>query len=46
MAGLYLHIAMGFSGEQVQLAHVRLGTRKQQWPEFELPCTPRRGDGC
>jgi hypothetical protein len=42
LAGLYLHLEKGFSGKQVQRAHMRLSRKKQQWPLFELPAG--RGD--
>ena len=37
LVGLYLHFERGFSGRQVQLAHVALGRRKRAWPGFPLP---------
>jgi len=37
LVGLYLHIEKHFSGRQVQRAHMRLGARKQQWPNLLLP---------
>jgi hypothetical protein len=37
LIGLYLHIEKGYSGRQVQLVHMKLGRRKQDWPSFPLP---------
>ena len=37
LIGLYLHFERGFSGRQVQLAHMALGRRKREWPIFPLP---------
>jgi len=37
LAGLYLHVDCGFSGRQVQRAHMTLGQRKRAWPTFVLP---------
>src|SRR5262245_23168837 len=37
--GLYLHVERGWSGRQVQLAHVRLARRRKQWPSFGPPPT-------
>jgi len=37
LVGLYLHVEEGFSGRQVQLAHMRLAQKKRQWPAFTLP---------
>ncbi len=37
LVGLYLHVVKGFSGRQVQQAHMRLGQRKRAWPSFALP---------
>ena len=42
LIGLYLHFERGFSGRQVQLAHMALGRRKRKWPRFPLPTG--RGD--
>lgn len=40
--GLFLHIERGYSGREVQRAHMRLAGRRKQWPRFELP--RERGD--
>ena len=42
LIGLYLHVERGRSGREVQLAHMRLGRRRRQWPAFDLP--PTRGE--
>jgi uncharacterized protein DUF5946 len=37
LIGLYLHVEKGFSGRQVQRAHMALARRKRTWPAFPLP---------
>lgn len=37
LVGLYLHLEKKFSGREVQLAHMRLARKKEQWPTFPLP---------
>ena len=37
LVGLYLHVEKQFTGRQVQLAHIKLGQKKQPWPVFSLP---------
>ncbi len=37
LVGLYLYIEKQFTGKEVQLAHMKLGQDKQQWPVFSLP---------
>jgi len=37
LIGLYLHLARGYSGRQVQAAHRRLAQRRRQWPAFDPP---------
>ena len=37
LVGLYLHVERGFSGRQVQRAHMALARQKQDWPSFTLP---------
>lgn len=37
LVGLYLHIELGWTGHQVQEAHMRLGWRKREWPQVSLP---------
>jgi hypothetical protein len=42
LVGLYLHIEKGFTGRQVQIAHMRLAARRKQWPAVQLP--EKRGE--
>lgn len=37
LAGLYLHLEKGFTGRQVQRAHMQMARQKRQWPAFNLP---------
>ena len=37
LVGLYLHVEKGYSGRQVQRAHMFLARRKSAWPSFPLP---------
>ena len=37
LVGLYLHLERGFTGRQVQLAHMALGVQRRPWPSFPLP---------
>ncbi|HKW31543.1 MAG TPA: DUF5946 family protein [Candidatus Acidoferrum sp.] len=37
LVGLYLHLKKQFSGRQVQEVHMKLGPRKREWPEINLP---------
>lgn len=37
LLGLHLLLEKGFTGAQVQRAHMQLGRKKQEWPKFELP---------
>jgi len=37
LVGLYLHVEQGFSGREVQLAHMKLARKQQAWPVFDLP---------
>jgi hypothetical protein len=37
LMGLYLSLEKGYSGKEVQRAHMRLGRRRKQWPAFDLP---------
>ncbi|MFI5182050.1 MAG: DUF5946 family protein [Thermoanaerobaculia bacterium] len=37
LVGLYLLIEKGFTGREVQRAHMRLAKRKRTWPVFVLP---------
>ncbi|NBD27069.1 DUF5946 family protein [Paenibacillus glycinis] len=40
LIGLYLVVEHGFTGRQVQLAHMELGRRKSDWPELTPPLSP------
>jgi hypothetical protein len=42
LVGLYLAIEKGFSGKQVQQAHMKLAKHRRQWFRFKLP--ENRGD--
>jgi len=42
LIGLYLHNEKGYSGKEVQRAHMQLAKEKKQWPTFILPVN--RGD--
>ena len=37
LVGLCLHIERGFTGRQVQRAHMQIARRKRVWPSFPLP---------
>ena len=37
LIGLYLHVERGFTGRQVQRAHMMLARRTRDWPAFPLP---------
>lgn len=37
LAGLYLHLEKGYTGKQVQDAHIQMAQQKREWPTFELP---------
>jgi hypothetical protein len=37
LAGLYLHVELGFTGREVQRAHMQLARRKEPWPVGPLP---------
>jgi hypothetical protein len=37
LVGLYLHVEKGFTGQQVQRAHMELAREKRTWPRLELP---------
>jgi hypothetical protein len=37
LMGLYLHLERGFTGCEVQLAHIKLGKKKYNWPAIALP---------
>lgn len=42
LLGLYLYLEKGFTGREVQLAHMKLAENKRPWPQLELPM--QRGD--
>jgi len=42
LAGLYLFLERGYSGRQVQKAHMQMANNKQVWPVFKFP--KHRGD--
>jgi hypothetical protein len=37
LIGLYLFLERGYTGKQVQNAHVKLSQNKKVWPSLELP---------
>ena len=37
LAGLYLHLERGFTGREVQRAHMLLAQQSRDWPTFALP---------
>ncbi len=37
LIGLYLAVEKGFTGKQVQQAHMRLAKSRKSWPTFMLP---------
>jgi len=37
LAGLYLHLEKGFTGKQVQRAHVQMANRSKAWPQLPIP---------
>lgn len=37
LIGLYLYIEKGFTGREVQIAHVKLAKHRKEWPKFKLP---------
>ncbi len=42
LIGLYLYLEKGFSGKEVQRAHMELARKRKRWPVFEQP--ERRGE--
>ena len=42
LVGLYLHVEHGWTGREVQKAHMQLARTKRAWPAFELPA--QRGE--
>lgn len=49
LVGLYLHLEKGYTGREVQRAHMQLGQPqgrgpgRKDWPEFQLPHARGRG---
>ncbi len=39
LIGLYLAVEKGFTGKEVQLAHMQLAKSRKDWPSFTLPET-------
>lgn len=37
LVGLCLHVERGFTGREVQRAHMQIARRKRSWPSFALP---------
>lgn len=37
LMGLYLYLEKGYTGREVQLAHMKVAKKKKQWPKFTLP---------
>lgn len=37
LIGLYLSVEKGYTGKEVQNAHMKLARKRKQWPRFELP---------
>src|SRR5438309_9521017 len=37
LIGLYLHLEHGYTGRQVQLAHMKLAKNRKQWPKLLPP---------
>lgn len=37
LAGLYLHLEKGFTGREVQRAHMQMARRRKSWPRLALP---------
>ena len=40
LIGLYLAVEKGYTGRQVQLAHMKIGRTKRDWPRLEPPEYP------
>jgi hypothetical protein len=39
LVGLYLHVERGFTGKEVQLAHMKLARKQRQWPSMQIPAS-------
>jgi hypothetical protein len=44
LIGLYLHLEKGYTGKQVQQAHMQMANRPKTWPKLPLPT--ERGNIC
>ncbi len=42
LIGLYLALERGYTGREVQLAHMRLGRTKRNWGDFDIPSARAR----
>lgn len=42
LVGLFLYLERGFTGKQVQQAHVEMSKNKIQWPKLSLPAARGR----
>ena len=42
LVGLYLYLEKGFTGRDVQVAHMKLARKRGEWPTIDLPL--ERGD--
>lgn len=40
LIGLYLALEKGYTGREVQIAHMKIGRKKRQWPVMEPPELP------
>jgi hypothetical protein len=40
LIGLYLALEKGYTGRQVQVAHMKIGKRRRDWPPLEPPEHP------
>ena len=37
LAGLYLSVEKGYTGKEVQNAHMKMGAERREWPMFDAP---------
>ena len=37
LIGLYLALEKGYTGRQVQLAHMKIASRRKEWPRLQPP---------
>jgi hypothetical protein len=40
LIGLYLAMEKGYTGRELQLAHMKIGVTKRDWPQLDLPVHP------